>query len=232
MTPKPVLNNGFVNLVQACADDLTVANAARVSLATRSEVLTMRDEKLIELLMQERHTVPFEHTLFTFHIRVPLFVIPQFLKHRISSISQQSGRYSVLSDEFYEPDYVRHQVGKSMSYHYEAIDQETADDFRQTVKVHNAMSYDMYQEALDAGVAKEQARMLLPPTVMTEFWLTMNAHSLMNFLRLRNDEHAQWETRQVAAAMEEFFAEQMPVTFRAFKRFQWHLIDEGEDLAA
>lgn len=215
---RPVLGNGFVDLVQVCADDLIVANAARVSLASRSEVLTMKDERLIDLLMKERHTVPFEHTLFTFHIRCPLFLIPHFLKHRISSISQQSGRYSVLADEFHVPDYVRRQLGKSMSYEYEAIDPEVAEQFRDNVRVHNRLSYDMYVEAMDSGVAKEQARILLPPTIMTEFWLSVNAHSLMNFLRLRNDPHAQWETAQIAQAMEDFFAEQMPVTFQAWKQ--------------
>lgn len=229
---KPVLSNGFVDLVQVCADDLTVANAARVSLATRSEVLTMKDERLIDLLMKERHTVPFEHSLFTFHIRCPLFLIPHFLKHRISSISQQSGRYSVLSDEFHVPEYVRRQVGKSMSYHYEAIDPVTAEAFRDTVRVQNRMSYEQYKEALESGVAKEQARMLLPPTIMTEFWLSVNAHSLMNFLRLRNDPHAQWETAQVAQAMEEFFGEQMPVTFQAYKANGRPLLGDEEDAAA
>jgi thymidylate synthase (FAD) len=117
-----------------------------------------------------------------------------------------------------------------MSYTYESLDEPTSQDVRDVINIHNHMSYGMYEDLMKAGVAKEQARAVLPPTIYTEFWITVNAHSLMNFLRLRNDEHAQWETRQYAKAMEEIFAEQMPVTYRAFKRFTWHVIAEEEDL--
>lgn len=212
------------------ADDLTVVNAARVSFATRKSVLELSDEKLIGFLMRERHTSPFEHAVFRFHVRAPIFVVREWQRHRMASYNEQSGRYSEFKELFYKPDYVRSQVGKPGAYHFEAMDPVTSEEVRNVIDIHNHMSFNMYQDLMTAGVAKEQARLVLPNTLYTEFWFTANAHSIMNFLRLRNSEHAMYEIREFAKAIEQDFAEQMPVTFRAFKRYKSFIIDEEQEL--
>lgn len=226
---REVLDHGFVDLMASMADDLTVVNAARVSFATRKEVMELSDEKLLMFLMRERHTSPFEHAVFRFHVRAPIFVVREWQRHRMASYNEQSGRYSEFKELFYTPTYIRTQVGKPGSYRFEAMDEQMTSDVHDVIKIHNHMSFNMYKDLIASGVAKEQARLVLPNTLYTEFWFTVNAHSLMNFLRLRNSDHAMYEIREYAKAMEKYFEEQMPVTFRAFKRFQWHVIDEEED---
>lgn len=212
------------------ADDLTVVNAARVSFATRKEVMELSDERLLMFLMRERHTSPFEHAVFRFHVRAPIFVVREWQRHRMASYNEQSGRYAEFKELFYTPDYIRTQVGKPGAYRFEQMDPVTSEEVHDVINIHNHMSFNMYKDLITAGVAKEQARLVLPGTLYTEFWFTVNALSLMNFLRLRNSEHAMYEIREYAKAIEQEFAERMPVTFAAFKRFQWHLIDEEAEL--
>lgn len=227
---RDVLDHGFVDLMDSMADDLAVVNAARVSFGARKEVMDLSDEKLLAFLMRERHTSPFEHAVFRFHVRAPIFVVREWQRHRMASYNEQSGRYTEFKELFYVPDYVRSQVGKPGAYTFQPLDDDTAQEAREVIGIHNHMSYNMYQDLIKAGVAKEQARLVLPNTLYTEFWFTTNALSLMNFLRLRNSEHAMYEIREYAKAIERDFAKQMPVTFRAFKRFQWHVIDEEDEL--
>lgn len=227
---KQVLDKGFVDLMASMADDLTVVNAARVSFATRKEVMELSDERLIGFLMRERHTSPFEHAVFRFHVRAPIFVVREWQRHRMASYNEQSGRYSKFEDLFYVPEYVRSQVGKPGAYSFVPLDPGATADVQDVISIHNHMSYQMYLDLMHAGVAKEQARLVLPNTLYTEFWFTVNLHSLMNFLTLRNSEHAMYEIREYAKALEEAFAEQMPVTYAAFKRYTWHVIDEEDDI--
>lgn len=227
---RDVLDHGFVDLIDSMADDLAVVNAARVSFGARKEVMDLSDERLLAFLMRERHTSPFEHAVFRFHVRAPIFVVREWQRHRMASYNEQSGRYTEFKELFYVPDYVRSQVGKPGAYTFQTLDEDTAQEAREVIGIHNHMSYNMYQDLIKAGVAKEQARLVLPNTLYTEFWFTTNALSLMNFLRLRNSEHAMYEIREYAKAIEKDFAKQMPVTFRAFKRFQWHVIDEEDEL--
>lgn len=229
---RNILDHGFVDLTASMADDLTVVNAARVSFATRKEVMDLSDEKLLMFLMRERHTSPFEHAVFRFHVRAPICVVREWERHRMASYNEQSGRYAEFKELFYVPDYVRTQVGKPGAYTFKPTDSQTRDEVRQIIDIHNHMSFNLYQDLMKAGVAKEQARLVLPNTLYTEFWFSVNALSLMNFLRLRNSDNAMYEIRQYAQALEEYFAEQMPVTYKAFKRFSWHIIDEEADVAA
>lgn len=227
---RNVLDHGFVDLLDSMANDLAVVNAARVSFATRKEVMELSDERLIMFLMRERHTSPFEHAVFRFHVRAPIFVVREWQRHRMASYNEQSGRYSEFKELFYAPDYVRTQVGKPGAYRFEPMDPATAQDVHDVIEIHNHMSFNMYKDLIATGVAKEQARLVLPGTLYTEFWFTVNAHSLMNFLRLRNSEHAMFEIREYAKAVEGYFADQMPVTFEAFKRFQWQPTDQEDAL--
>jgi thymidylate synthase (FAD) len=213
-----VLDHGFVRLDGAMADDLSVVNSARVSFGRRVTELTDADVGLIKFLMRERHGTPFEHNFFRFHIKAPLFVTREWQRHRVGSFNERSGRYSELPDEFYVPAAgdVRTQVGKPGAYTFEPLAEAAAEGVREGIAASYAESYGRYQELLAAGVAKEVARSVLPVGLYTEFYWSVNARSLMNFLSLRNAESAQREIRRYAEACERFLEEKMPITYSAF----------------
>ncbi|MDQ3784855.1 MAG: FAD-dependent thymidylate synthase [Actinomycetota bacterium] len=213
-----LFDHGFVQLDDAMATDLSVVNSARVSFAVRKEVMGDKDAGLIRFLMRERHGSPFEHNSFRFHVRAPIFVAREWFRHRFSSFNEESGRYHQLEGDFYipEPEAVRSQVGKPGSYSFEPVDPALADETIATFERVYKELYAEYQALMDKGVAKELARALLPFGVFTQFYWTVNARSLMNFLSLRNASAAQYEIRAYAEAVETFFAQKMPVTHRCF----------------
>ena len=214
----PVLDHGFVRMVDAMADDLSVVNAARVSFAQESATMDEREHGLIRFLMRERHGTPFEHNAFRYHIKCPIFVCREWQRHRIGSFNEWSARYSQLDAEFYvpAPEDVRTQVGKPGAYTFEPVDTELAEHTREAQLAQYQAAYATYLDLLERGVAKEIARNVLPVAIYTQFYWTVNARSLMNFVSLRNSETAQREIRRYAGAVEHFFAEQMPVTHAAF----------------
>jgi len=214
----PVLDHGFVRLDDAMADDLSVANGARVSFARRKEELDESDGGLIRFLMRERHGTPFEHNAFRFHVRCPIFVAREWFRHRVGSFNEFSLRYARATDDFYvpEPEDVRTQIGKPGAYSFEPVSDELAETTREELRAVYEAAYRTYEQLVEQGVARELARSVLPVGAYTEFYWTVNARSLMNFLSLRNSETAQREIRRYAEACERFLEEQMPVTYAAF----------------
>lgn len=217
----------FVRLSGWFGSELEVVNAARVSFHNESEwaftedftpILEARDQGLIKFLLKHRHGSPFEQGFMSqWHVRMPFFVMREWARHRIGvSINEESGRYVELRPDYYIPSNVRTQVGKPGSYTFEKVDQETALWMAAEVEEHSALAYRRYREALDRGIAKEQARMFLPLNFYTEVRWTANARSLMHFLSLRNDVEAQFEIRQFAAALEIYFKAHMSVIHEAF----------------
>ena len=200
------------------ADDLSVVNGARVSFAKHKTDMDDSDAGLIRFLMRERHGTPFEHNAFRFHIRAPIFVAREWFRHRVGSFNEFSMRYARATDDFYLPaaEDVRTQVGKPGSYSFEAVSDEVAETTREELQQVYEAAYDAYERLVELGVARELARAALPVGAYTEFYWTVNARALMNFLSLRNSETAQREIRRYAEACERFFAEQMPVTYDAF----------------
>lgn len=213
-----LFEHGFVRLDDAMASDLSVVNSARVSFAKRKEVMEESDAGLIRFLMRERHGTPFEHNAFRFHVRCPLFVAREWFRHRIGSFNEESARYHELEGDFYVPAAadVRSQVGKPGAYTFEPVDAATAEAFRIDLGEFYERTYRLYQEFLERGIAKELARSVLPMGTFTQFYWTVNARSLMNFVSLRNAPTAQYEIRRYAEAVEPFLAELMPVTYEAF----------------
>jgi thymidylate synthase (FAD) len=214
----PVLDHGFVRLDDAMASDLSVVNGARVSFARHKAEMDESDEGLIRFLMRDRHGTPFEHNAFRFHVRTPLFVAREWFRHRVGSFNEFSMRYAKASDEFYVPaaEDVRTQVGKPGAYTFEPVDAELAEHTRAAQLAQYQAAYATYLDLLERGVAKEIARNVLPVAIYTQFYWTVNARSLMNFVSLRNSETAQREIRRYAEAVEHFFAQKMPVTHAAF----------------
>ena len=209
---------GFVRLDGHMADDLSVVNAARVSFNSSQTEMDESANGLINFLMRERHGTPFEHNSFRFHVKCPIFVAREWFRHRIGSFNEFSARYSEVENSFYipSPTVVRKQAGKPGAYMFEAVDKKIALNTVDVIDNINQRAFEAYEYLLQMGVAKELARTVLPVSMYTQFYWTLNARSLMNFLSLRNSEHAQYEIRQYAQDIEAIFADIMPVTYEAW----------------
>jgi thymidylate synthase (FAD) len=210
----------YVRLDGAMADDLSVVNAARVSFGKRNVELDESDVLLINFLMRERHGTPFEHNSFRFHIRCPIFVAREWFRHRIGSFNEFSARYSEVPEDFWIPakEEVRTQIGKPGSYTFTPVEETVAEEAIYAIQDSYQQSYSAYRSMIDSGVAKEVARTVLPMGTFTEFYWTVNARSLMNFLSLRTASTAQSEIRDYAFKVENAFEEHMPVTYEAWNR--------------
>jgi thymidylate synthase (FAD) len=213
-----VLDHGFVRLDGVMASDLSVVNGARVSFARHKDEMDESDEGLIRFLMRDRHGTPFEHNSFRFHIRCPIFVAREWMRHRVGSFNEFSMRYARATDDFYvpEPDDVRTQVGKPGAYSFEPVEPEVAEQTREELRAVYDAAFAAYERLVDLGVGGGGACCGVPVGAYTEFYWTINARSLMNFVSLRAAETAQREIRRYAEAVELFFAEHMPVTHAAF----------------
>lgn len=209
---------GFIRLDEHSGGDLSVVNSARVSFAKRSAEMGEAEVGLVGYLMKHRHGTPFEHNMFRFHVKAPIFCNREWFRHRIGSFNEESSRYSEMRPHFYvpTPDYVRTQVGKPGAYRYETATPEQAAFAIQTISDNNEDCWDRYQALLGAGIAREVARDVLPVTLFSEFYWTLNARSLMHFLGLRNAPQALKELRDYAAAAESILAAEMPVTHQAW----------------
>jgi thymidylate synthase (FAD) len=221
-----------VELVKSSASDADVIWAARVSTAGDKSLEDVgadaaKSEGLINYLARERHGSPFEHTSMTFFISAPIFVFREFMRHRIASYNEESGRYRELKPVFYIPSKERKlvQIGKAGAYTF--VD-GTPEQFEITVaaiKETCNLAYANYQKMLEAGVAREVARAVLPVTLYSSMYVTMNARALMNFLSLRTaregshfPSYPQREIEMVAEKMEAYFAKLMPITYGAFQK--------------
>ena len=189
-----------------------------------------RVEGLINFLYRERHMSPFEHGSFTFYIDTPIFVAREFMRHRTFSYNETSGRYKELKPRFYliGDDRPVVQRGKVGQYRF---DKGTAEQYGYTYASTTQAymnSWGAYQNMLNSGVAREVARNVLPVGTMTQFYATANPRNIMQFLLLRNDDNALYEIREVAEQIEEHFAKAMPLTYKAFKKYDWR--DEKVEL--
>ncbi len=191
-----VLDKGFVELTDHFGGDAAAVRAARISYMSKSD--PSRDKKLVDFLLAHGHESPFEHIVFTFKIKAPLFVARQWFRHRIGSFMERSGRYTEFEAEFYIPTSQRaHGQEKIMESSFKA-------------------AFETYKSLLKNGVKREVARAVLPMGLYTQWYWTVNARSLMNFLNLRADTHAQWEIRMYALAVANFFKTTCPWTYESF----------------
>jgi thymidylate synthase (FAD) len=213
-----VLDHGFVRLDDVMASDLSVANAARVSFARHKDEMDDADAGLIRFLMRDRHGTPFEHNAFRFHVRCPIFVAREWFRHRVGSFNEFSMRYAKATEDFYVPELedVRSQVGKPGAYTFETVDPELAERTRDDMRAVYEAAFATYERLVEQGIAREVARAVLPVGAYTEFYWTVNARSLMNFVSLRAAETAQREIRRYAEAVERFLEQHMPITHAAF----------------
>jgi thymidylate synthase (FAD) len=208
----------IVPVGQTC--DYAIAQAARVSYGDGTKSVN-EDKGLIRYLMRHSHSTPSEMVVFKFRIKVPIFVSRQMCRHRMMSMNEISGRYSVMKDEFYFPNSneLRKQSKTNKQGSEGTIDDIQSAVFAEGIKSQCKSAYDLYLRMLDAGVAREQARMVLPLNLYTEFYWKQDLHNLLHFLALRLDPHAQYEIRVYAQAMHDLIKNIVPWTIEAWEDY-------------
>lgn len=218
---KPVLQHGFVALVDYMGNDAAIVQAARVSygLGTKS---VRSDEALLRYLMRHHHTTPFEMVEFKFLVRLPIYVARQWIRHRTASVNEASARYSIVPDEYEvpRPEAVRRQDTQNrQGRSEEVLPPDEVAGFRKELQGVYDDAYGRYEAFLGLGVAREIARIVLPVGFYTEWYWKINLHNLFHFLKLRMDPHAQEEIREYSAVMAEMVKTVVPVAYKAFEDF-------------
>lgn len=221
----PILGQGYVRYIDHLGSDMRIVETARISYKSPSKG-EETDKKLLFYLFKNRHTSPFESCNITFNIKMPIFCMRQFVRHRTFRLNEWSGRYSELADEFYTPAVWRVQDTKNKQGSFASQDPKEWHDANDYIaKDCFRFTYEAYQELLKRGVAKELARVVLPVSLFTEIYVNVDVHNLIHFLNLRQDPHAQLEMRMIADAMAQIGEELFPWTFEARKKYKFALTE-------
>lgn len=232
-TINPVLDHGFVRVIDYMGDDAAICQAARVSYGKGTKSV-QNDEGLIRYLMRHWHSTPFEMCELKLHVKLPVFVARQWIRHRTANVNEYSARYSILDREFYIP--TEEQLAAQSSINNqgrgEALSGEEAARVLEILKSDAARCYDHYQDMISdegqQGLARELARMNLPANIYTQWYWKVDLHNLLHFLRLRADSHAQYEIRVYAEEICKLVADWVPFAYKAFEDYRMG----GETLSA
>ena len=221
--PIPVLDHGFIRVIDYMGNDAAIVQAARVSYGAGTKK-KHEDRGLINYLMRHQHTTPFEMCELKLHVKMPIFVARQWVRHRTASINEYSARYSVLSDEFYIPE-ATHVGAQSLNNKQgrseNSMSEEAVREVTETLDNFSAEAYKKYSHMInDLGLARELARTLLPLSSYTEFYWKIDLHNLLHFLRLRADSHAQYEIRCYAEIILDILKKWVPFTYEAFMNYR------------
>lgn len=217
-----VLDKGFVRLVDYLGNDERIVQAARVSYGNGTKSYR-QDKGLINYLLRNDHTSPFEQVVFTFHVKAPIFVARQWVRHRTARINEISGRYSVMKDECYVPKSNKialQSEDNKQGRKNEAVSSEVAQKVQSILTNNSQETFNAYNELLDMGIAREISRINLPLSMYTEFYWQIDLHNLFHFLKLRLDAHAQYEIRAYAEVMLEMVEKVCPIATEAFKNLK------------
>jgi len=215
------LDKGFVRLIDVMGDDAAIVQAARVSYGSGTKKV-LEDRGLIRYLLRHAHTTPFEMVEFKFHVKLPIFVARQWIRHRTANVNEYSGRYSEMKDEFYTPnpnDIRPQSVLNKQGRSEDTLPDGMADQAANAFKSGQDDAYAQYQEFLEQGIAREIARINLPVSNYTEWYWKIDLHNLFHFLRLRIDAHAQYEIRVFAEAIAELVKPFVPHAWQAFEDY-------------
>ena len=217
---KVLGGQGWVGLIDHLGTEATIVNAARVSFGKLKSTMDERDVKLLNYLIENRHTSPLEHVVFTFSVHCPLFVRGQWHRHRTWSYNEISRRYTEIDLEFYTPVKLRRQAESNRQASYADPDFEDG-ALRDLISENNRTALALYEKLLASGVCREQARGVLPQNMMTTFWATVDLSNLLHFMQLRDSEHAQYEIREYAIALRELIR---PIVPNVVKYFEEHML--------
>ena len=224
-TAQPVLDHGFVRVIDYMGDDAAICQAARVSYGKGTKSVT-NDEGLIRYLMRHWHSTPFEMCEVKFHVKLPVFVARQWIRHRTANVNEYSARYSILDREFYipAPEHINAQSEVNNQGRGAVLDGAEAARVLEILKADSARCYDNYEAMIaqddQQGLARELARMNLPANIYTQWYWKVDLHNLFHFLRLRADVHAQYEIRVYAETICDLVADWVPFAYRAFADYR------------
>jgi len=231
----PVLDHGFVRLVDYLGGDKRIAQSARVSYGSGTKTIR-EDSALIDYLLSHQHTSPFEQVVMTFHCKMPIFVARQWIRHRSARINEISGRYSVMKDEFYTPDEESINFQSKDNRQGRSAEEVPAELRKITLDIllkNQEEVYTDYRKLLDMNIAKELARINLPLSLYTEWYWQIDLHNLFHFLQLRMDDHAQYEIREYANAIAKITKVVVPIAYDAFEKHVLNVIKfSGKELEA
>ena len=221
----PVLDHGFVRVVDYMGDDAAICQAARVSYGKGTKSVS-NDEGLIRYLMRHWHSTPFEMCEIKLHVKLPVFVARQWIRHRTANVNEYSARYSILDREFYipAPEHLAAQSTLNNQGRGEVLEGEEAHRVLEMLRADARRCYDNYQAMIDQdgqqGLARELARINLPANIYTQWYWKVDLHNLFHFLRLRADHHAQYEIRVYAQEICRIVADWVPMAYRAFEDYR------------
>ena len=220
-----VLDHGFIRVIDYMGDDAAIVQAARVSYGAGTKKVN-DDSGLIRYLMRHWHSTPFEMCELKLHVKLPIFVARQWIRHRTANVNEYSARYSIMDREFYipQPEHLAAQSTVNNQGRGAVLEGAEAARVLEILKSDAARSYDHYEEMLSQdgqqGLARELARMNLPANIYTQWYWKVDLHHLFHFLRLRADPHAQYEIRVYAEAIARVVADWVPVAFAAFEDYR------------
>jgi len=223
--PRPVLDHGFVRVVDYMGDDAAIVQAARVSYGAGTKK-SRDDSGLIRYLMRHWHSTPFEMCELKLHVKLPVFVARQWIRHRTANVNEYSARYSILDREFYipAPEHLAAQSTTNNQGRGAVLEGAEAERVLRLLKEDSTRAYDHYEDMLrqndQQGLARELARMNLPANVYTQWYWKVDLHNLFHFLRLRADAHAQYEIRVYADAICEMVKDWVPAAYSAFEDYR------------
>ena len=229
--PFKVLDHGFVRVIDYMGDDASIVQAARVSYGKGTKKLN-QDRNLINYLLSHKHTTPFEMNEIKFHIKLPIFVARQWIRHRTANVNEYSARYSILDNEFYIPKNqdIKPQSKQNNQGREGDLDNELRKEYVTQIRDNSQNNFSLYHNLLNSsekgeviddqkiGIARELARMVLPLNAYTQWYWKIDLHNLMHFLALRFDPHAQYEIRVYAKIMTDILKKWVPLTYEAFIR--------------
>lgn len=212
-----VLDHGFIRVVDVMGDDTAIVDAARVSYGQGTKPMR-QNRALINYLLSHRHTSPFEQCEIKLHLKMPIFVARQWLRHRTANVNEYSARYSTMRDEFYIPEIknILAQSGSNKQGREGDLPLQNALSIQHDMMQLSTNAYSTYHNMLDMGLSREVARIILPLNIYTEFYWKCDLHNLLHFIRLRADKHAQYEIRAYAELMLAIVKDWVPFTYDAF----------------
>lgn len=215
-----VLDHGFIRVVDYMGSDSAIVQAARVSYGKGTKQIS-QDEALIKYLMRHHHTTPFEMCEIKFHVKLPIFVARQWIRHRTANVNEYSARYSILDNEFYipKPEQIAKQSDNNKQGSGEAFDPDTSKEIIDSLTNDSNLVYSHYEKFIEQGLAREIARTNLMLNYYTQFYWKIDLHNLLHFLKLRADKHAQYEIRVYAEVMLDIIKKWVPLAYNAFVEY-------------
>ncbi len=218
-----LLDHGFVRVVDYMGNDSAIVQAARVSYGSGTKQVN-EDVGLINYLLRNSHTTPFEMCEIKFHIKAPIFVARQWIRHRTANVNEYSARYSIVDNEYYLPDEdkIAIQSAANKQGRGEIVEKDVANEIVEKIRATSESQYNWYNKMLEMGISREIARVTLTLNYYTEFYWKIDLHNLMHFLKLRADGHAQYEIRVYALQMLDLVKLWVPHTYDAFMNYKFN----------